>query len=59
MRAERDGDAAVVAVVGGLRAGDEEVLVVTSDRGLRERVLPLGAQVRGAGWLRDLLGAPG
>ena len=34
---------------------DEDVLVVTSDRVLRERVAALGARTRGAGWLRDLL----
>jgi len=53
VRAERDGDAALVAVVEGL--GADDVLVVTSDRELRRRVEELGARVRGAGWLRDTL----
>jgi rRNA-processing protein FCF1 len=53
VRAARDGDTAIVDLVAA-RPGDD-VLVVTSDRALRERVEALGAQVRGAGWLRDLL----
>jgi hypothetical protein len=53
VRAERDGDGAVVQVVAS-RAADD-VLVVTSDRELRRRVEELGARVRGAGWLRTLL----
>lgn len=53
VRAEGSGDDAVVDLVAGLRADD--VLVVTSDRGLRGRVEELGAEIRGAGWLRDVL----
>jgi hypothetical protein len=30
--------------------------VVTADRGLRERVAAVGAEVRGPGWLLDRLG---
>lgn len=55
VRAERDGDAAIVDVVAARR--DDDLLVVTSDRALRERVEALGARTRGAGWLRDLLDA--
>ncbi|QCB94489.1 hypothetical protein [Cellulomonas shaoxiangyii] len=69
VRAERDGDSAIVDVVAAAtRAvgpadaegpadadGARDVLVVTSDRELRRRVEALGAHVRGAGWLRDLL----
>jgi hypothetical protein len=52
VRAVRDGDGAVVEVV---RSAAGDVLVVTSDRELRRRVEELGADVRGAGWLRTLL----
>ncbi|QGQ21113.1 NTP pyrophosphohydrolase [Cellulomonas sp. JZ18] len=52
VRAERDGDSTIVDVVA---AAGADVLVVTSDRELRRRVEALGAQTRGAGWLRDLL----
>ena len=45
-RAAGSGDDAIVAVVAA--AGpDRRVVVVTADRGLRARVTPLGAEVRG------------
>ena len=44
------GDDAIVDVVDGLQGA---VVVVTSDRGLRERVERLGAMTRGAAWLTD------
>jgi hypothetical protein len=44
--AERSGDDAIVALVRDRPAG-QECLVVTGDRGLRERVMALGAQVTG------------
>ncbi|MFS0703439.1 hypothetical protein AB6N23_02845 [Cellulomonas sp. 179-A 9B4 NHS] len=50
--AERDGDSTIVEVVS---AAEDDVVVVTSDRELRRRVEALGADVRGAGWLRDTL----
>jgi hypothetical protein len=53
VRAPRDGDTAVVDVVAA--HPDDDVLVVTSDRGLRERVEALGARTRGAGWLREII----
>ena len=54
--AEADGDSAVVALAGRLleRTSTRDVLVVTADRGLRER-LPAAARVSGPGWLRALL----
>jgi hypothetical protein len=54
--AEADGDSAVVVLVEQLlgRADATGVLVVTADRGLRDR-LPAGASVSGPGWLRALL----
>ena len=45
-RAAASGDDAIVAVVAAEGAG-RRVVVVTADRGLRERVLSLGAEVRG------------
>ena len=57
--AERDGDTAVVEVATAALAapGDEVPLVVTADRGLRER-LPAGGLVSGPRALLDLLRAP-
>lgn len=55
VRAPRDGDATIVDVVAA--RSDDDVVVVTSDRELQDRVTALGARVRGAGWLRDLLDA--
>lgn len=54
VRAEGEGDDTIVAETARLVAAGRAVTVVTSDRGLSERVLALGAQVRGANWLREL-----
>lgn len=53
VRAPRDGDTAIVEVV--TAHPDDDLLVVTSDRGLRECVEALGARTRGAGWLREII----
>lgn len=53
VRAPRDGDATIVAVV--TEHASDDVLVVTSDRELRRRVETLGARTVGAGWLQGLL----
>jgi len=45
-RAAASGDDAIVALVANEGAG-RRVVVVTADRGLRERVTALGAEVRG------------
>ena len=45
------GDDAIVDVVRA-HAPDRQVIVVTADRGLRERVTALGATTRGPRWLR-------
>ncbi|GAA2922923.1 NUDIX domain-containing protein [Microbacterium luteolum] len=56
VNADASGDDALVAEVERRVAAGETVLVVTSDRALRERVEQAGAaQVRSAGWLVDLL----
>lgn len=56
VRAEADGDAAIVGVVRGL--GGDGVLVVTADRGLRERVHAVGAATVGPSALLAALPAP-
>jgi hypothetical protein len=56
VRADRDGDQRIVDEVGRLAAEPgASVTVVTSDRGLQERVEALGARTRGAGWLLEKL----
>lgn len=45
-RANGSGDDAIVALVAA-EGTDRQVVVVTADRGLRDRVIALGAQVRG------------
>lgn len=58
VRASTDGDSQIVDEVARLTGQPgASVTVVTSDRGLRERVEALGATTRGAAWLRDLLDA--
>lgn len=53
VHAEGSGDDEIVSQVQLAAPG---VVVVTADRGLRDRVIALGAQVRGPGWLRERLG---
>lgn len=53
--ADADGDAAIVGLVGRLGPG---AVVVTADRGLRERVTALGARPVGPSVLLDVLGTP-
>lgn len=56
VRSDRDGDQRIVDEVSRLAAEPgASVTVVTSDRGLRERVEALGARTRGAGWLLEKL----
>ena len=55
LRAERDGDSAIVAEAERLTAAHEVPLVVTADRGLRDR-LSAEAVVAGPGWLNRLIG---
>jgi hypothetical protein len=50
VRAPGSGDDALVAVAAELAAGDDDLLVVTADRALRDR-LPGTARVTGPGWL--------
>ena len=55
VRAEASGDDAIVDATQRAVAAGRAVTVVTSDRGLAERVTDAGAVVRGARWLLDLL----
>ena len=55
VRAPAVGDDQIVDTTAELSQSGHRVYVVTSDRGLRERVQQLGAIVHGAGWLRRLL----
>jgi 8-oxo-dGTP pyrophosphatase MutT (NUDIX family) len=60
VRAAGSGDDALVATVAALAQRPGRLVVVTSDRELRERVAAAtddGATVRGARWLLDLIGA--
>lgn len=57
VRAEASGDDAIVDATQRLIADGRTVTVVTSDRGLAERVRDAGASVRGTRWLLDLLPA--
>lgn len=50
VRAAGSGDDALAALADDLAEGDDELLVVTADRGLRAR-LPGSARVAGPGWL--------
>lgn len=49
-----EGDDTIAAEAERLVAAGHAVTVVTSDRGLSDRVIAVGAQVRGASWLREL-----
>jgi hypothetical protein len=53
VQAAGSGDDAIVAVVRQLPG---RRVVVTADRGLRERCVAAGAEIRGPGWLLGLLG---
>ena len=55
VRAEWDGDTAIVEEASRLTAMEKVPLVVTADRGLRRR-LPEGSLVVGPGWLARILG---
>ncbi len=55
VRAPEDGDSSIVSTAEQHAAAGARVLVVTADRGLRER-LPDGVVVAGPGWLNTLLG---
>jgi hypothetical protein len=55
LRADWDGDSEIVKEASRLTASGKLPLVVTADRGLRDR-LPEPALIAGPGWLNRLLG---
>lgn len=55
VHAAADGDTAIAAIAADLAVGGEPVLVVTADRGLRERVRGTGAGTVGPGALLEAL----
>jgi predicted RNA-binding protein with PIN domain len=56
VHASRDGDSAIADEARALRAKDDDVVVVTADRGLQLRVEALGCRTMSPSWLLDLLG---
>lgn len=55
VRADAEGDDTIVSVAEALVREGRVVTVVTSDRGLGDRVVAAGAGVRAVSWLRDQL----
>jgi predicted RNA-binding protein with PIN domain len=55
VHAARDGDSAIADEARSLRERDADVVVVTADRGLQQRVEALGCRTMSPGWLLDLL----
>jgi predicted RNA-binding protein with PIN domain len=56
VHATRDGDSAITDEARRLRERDEDVVVVTADRGLQLRVEALGCRTMSPSWLLDLIG---
>jgi predicted RNA-binding protein with PIN domain len=56
VHASRDGDSAIAGEARASRERDDDVVVVTADRGLQQRVEALGCRTMSPGWLLDLLG---
>jgi hypothetical protein len=56
--AEADGDATIAALAADLARGDDPVVVVTADRGLRARVRDAGATTAGPHTLQNALPHP-
>lgn len=58
LRADRDGDTAIAELTAERAAAGEDVVVVTADRGLRERVRAAGGRSTGPSTLLHLLDPP-
>ena len=56
VHASRDGDAAIVTEAATARGRGEDVVVISADRALRQRVEALGCRTMSPGWLLDLIG---
>jgi predicted RNA-binding protein with PIN domain len=55
VHASRDGDAAITDEARTLRGRGDDVVVITADRGLQQRVEALGCRTMSPSWLLDLL----
>jgi hypothetical protein len=55
VHAARDGDATIVAESASARERGDDVVVISADRALRQRVEALGCRAMSPGWLLDLL----
>jgi len=53
VHAAKDGDATIVVETGAARERGEDVVVITADRGLAQRVEALGARIMSPSWLLD------
>jgi predicted RNA-binding protein with PIN domain len=53
VHAARDGDATIVVEVGTARERGDDVVVITADRALGQRVEALGARIMSPSWLLD------
>ena len=56
VHALRDGDSAITDEARASRERGDDVVVITADRGLRQRVEALGCRTMSPSWLLDLLG---
>ncbi len=56
VHAAKDGDAAIVDQARAACDRGDQVVVITADRGLQQRVEVLGARTMSPGWLLDLIG---
>jgi predicted RNA-binding protein with PIN domain len=57
VHASRDGDSAITDEARAFRERGDDVVVITADRGLRQRVEALGCRTMSPSWLLDLLGS--
>jgi hypothetical protein len=57
VHAARDGDSTIVSEAAAGRDRGDDVVVITADRALRQRVEALGCRTSSPGWLLDLIGA--
>ena len=53
VHATKDGDATIVVETGAARERGDDVVVITADRGLAQRVEALGARIMSPSWLLD------
>jgi len=53
VHAAKDGDATIVVETGAARERGDDVVVITADRGLAQRVEALGARIMSPSWLLD------